>query len=166
MIELLGAIVAILGILVSLTAFFVVVGLLFPARIAEIYAVADSQPGRSLLIGSVNFLFFGVVGLASIAVADNSGIGLLALPGLIIGAALSIGLVFGITGMAHLVGDRLLSESSQLRRPLWGGISMTLACLLPFVGWFVLFPYVALVGLGALLISQSNKRRQRKLEEG
>jgi hypothetical protein len=40
---------------------------------------------------------------------------------------------------------------------------MTLACALPLVGWFLLLPYLALVGLGACIIHAVTRYRQRPL---
>ncbi|MCE7985273.1 MAG: hypothetical protein DYG89_29215 [Caldilinea sp. CFX5] len=162
----LGGIALIIGLVVTLTAFFTVIELLFPTLIAEIRTVADAQPGRSLLIGAVNFFFFGVVSLACLSLGDSAngagGLRLLTLPGLLIAVGLGVALLFGLSAMAQLLGERLAPADSRRHRSLWGSLSLTLACLLPFVGWFALLPYVGLLGLGALIVGQMRKRRQRQ----
>lgn len=161
--EQLGGIALVIGLVATLTAFFTVIELLFPTTIAEIRTVADAQPGRSLVIGVVNGFFFGVVSLACLSLGDNPAGGLrwLTLPGLLIAIALGVALLLGLSAMAQLLGTRLAPDGSRFRRSLWGSLSLTLACLLPFAGWFALLPYVGLLGLGALIIRQMRKRRYR-----
>ena len=153
--ELVGAVVVVVSSIICLVAFFIVIGVLFPRRVADVRAIADATPGRALLIGVVNLLFFGVIALASFAIAESSGFGILALPGLVILTAVSLALIVGLTAIAQLVGERIAPTDTTLRQGQIGGLSLTLACLLPFVGWFALLPYVGLLGLGAVIISQT-----------
>lgn len=141
---------------VSLGALFVALGALFPGRTAKTRAVAEAMPGRSLLIGFINFLFFGAAGLFVIALANNVSNGLLKvvliLPGLVCLAALSIGLSLGLAGAAQLVGARLWPQRPEWLRVLAASICMTWASAVPLVGWFLLLPYLLWLGLGAFII--------------
>ena len=44
-----------------------------------------------------------------------------------------------------------------MRRLLLGALVLVLACLAPLVGWPGLFPYVALRGLGGLVVALARK---------
>lgn len=160
--ELLEVALVAAGLLVTLTAFFTVMELLFPARIAGIRRVADAQPGRCLAMGAVNFFFFGMLALASFAASDALDLTFLALPGLVIGAALAVALAYGLAAVVQLVGERLLPTGSRPGRSIAGSLSLVLACGLPFVGWFALLPYIVLLGLGALVVSAADGFQGRK----
>ena len=138
---------------VSLVAFFVVLKALFPHRLAKTSAVADAMPGRAFLVGLVNFLFFGALATAFLALNDRFGGGLLVIPALFFLTPLTLGLSFGLGGITQLLGQRLVPQKTELQRTIWGALALGLACLLPFVGWFGLLPYTALLGLGAFIIS-------------
>ena len=156
MIESLGPIFLLLVGLLSLVAFMTVMRALFPARLAAVRALAGAAPGRAFLVGFVNFVFFGGFALALLALSSRGGDGLLrvllGVPAFFFLAVLAAGLSFGLSGMAQLVGLRLLPESADLRQTIWGALALGLACLLPFLGWFLLLPYAALLGLGAFIL--------------
>lgn len=157
--DIIGALLAAIGLVVTFTAFFTVAELLFPAKIARIRETAGDQPVRSTLIGGVNALFFGAVGLVFIGVAENTGLDFLALPGLLIGVFLALALAFGLAAIVQLLGERMAPEGSRLRRSIFGSLALLLACLTPFVGWFALLPYVGFLGLGAVILSVVRGRR-------
>ncbi len=77
--------------------------------------LAQSMSVRSLGIGFVNFVFFAVIALVLLSVAENMGPflkGLLTIPAIMILALLSITLSLGLAAMANLIGD------THLPRPL------------------------------------------------
>jgi hypothetical protein len=158
--DIIGALLAAIGLLVTLTAFFTVTELLFPARIERIREVADEQPGRSLLLGSVNLLFFGAIALVFIGVAEDTGMDILALPGLLIAGVLALALAFGLTAVVQLLGERTTPGGSRLRRSISGSLGLILACLTPFIGWFALLPYAAILGLGAVILALVHGRKR------
>lgn len=140
---------------ISLVAYFLVMGALFPQRIVKTKAVAQSMPARSLGIGLVNFVFFAVIALLLLAVAENAAPflkGILSILALIIFVFLAIVLSFGLAGMSGLIGERIFPSASPWQRTLWGTVCLSLACTLPFVGWFLLLPYAGFVGIGALIL--------------
>lgn len=137
----------------SLAAFFVVMSVLFPHRVDRTRLVADLMPGRALAVGVVNFLFFSAIAGAFVALGQWTRFGLLGIPALFFLVVLAIGILFGLTGVVQLVGERLASPTSAVRRTVWGALALGWACLLPFVGWFGLLPYAGLLGLGAFIVS-------------
>jgi len=167
--ELIGVITVVILGNMSLVAFFLVLKALFPGRLARTRQVAGAMPGRALIVGLVNFLFFGAVGLSLFALGQQLGAPVLLIPALLVIAVLAVTLSFGLAGMAQLVGERLIPQPDgdppsgipwtghrqniELRRSIWGTLALSFACLLPLVGWFGLLPYSGMLGFGALIIS-------------
>lgn len=140
---------------IGLAAYFLVAHALFPQRIVKTKAIIQSMPARSFGIGLVNFVFFAVIAMVLLSVAENTGPfvrGILIIPAVIILAFLAIVLSFGLTGMANFIGERIFPDVSTWKQTLWGTVSLSLACALPFVGWFLLLPYVGFVGIGAVIL--------------
>jgi hypothetical protein len=140
---------------IGLVAYFLVVNALFPQRVTRTKSIIQSMPARSFGIGSVNFAFFTVIALVLLSVAENTGPyikGILTIPALVILTFLAIGLSFGLTGAANLVGERLFPDFSLWKQTLWGTVCLSLACALPFIGWFLLLPYAGFVGIGAVIL--------------
>jgi hypothetical protein len=135
----------------SLIAFFAVLGVLFPLRVSKTYAAIQAMPGRAFAVGLVNGLFFGA--LAAVLLSLSKGPGVLALPGLLVAALLAVGLSVGVAGVVEIVGERLFPQAGRLGRTAGGTLALWLACLLPFVGWVLLFGYVAFLGLGGFVLS-------------
>ena len=139
----------------SLAGYFLVIGAFFPNRVTKARRVLNQMPGRSFGVGLVNFLFFGVIAIALFSVAENAGgivKGILTFPALIITGFLAFLLSLGLAGAVNEVGTRLFPDQSHWRQTAWGSAILTFACALPFVGWFLLLPYVALVGIGATIL--------------
>ncbi len=140
----------------GLVAYFLALAALFPRRVRKTRTAADLMPGRSFGVGLVNFLFFGAIPLVLFNIAERVGNQfvktILTLPALFFLAVLGIGLSFGLAGMVQLVGERLAPAQSHFRRTLWGTLALSLGSSLPLVGWFLLFPYAGLAGLGAFIV--------------
>ena len=103
----------------------------------------------------INFLFFGVIALVLLSVAENAGgfvKGILTIPALLILAFLSVLLSLGLTSMVNVLGERLFSDLPTWKRNIWSTVILCFACALPFVGWFLLLPYVGFVGIGASIL--------------
>jgi hypothetical protein len=136
-------------------AYFLVVNALFASRVARTRSLAQYTTGRSFGIGLVNFLFFAAIALVLLSVAENTGPfirGILTIPAMVILALLSIALSLGLAGMSNLIGERLFPDLPAWKQTLWGAVCLSLACALPFVGWFLLLPYVGFVGIGAVIL--------------
>jgi hypothetical protein len=142
-------IVLILGVGVSVLALLLLGWLIFPRIVARSRWNAEQMPRRSLLIGTINLLFFGV--LAAGLGDSNEVARLLAL--LIIVLMLSF-MALGLTALAQIVGERLgLAHYGPLRRMLLGGLLLQGAALTPIVGWFGVAPLTLLIGYGAAIIA-------------
>jgi len=137
----------------SLAAFFVVLAALFPDRVARARAAAGRAPGRSFFVGLVNAVFFFALILALQAITSATGIQLFGIPAILLLALLCIAALFGLGGVAQLVGERLLPERGHYFRVAAGAVIIGAGCALPFAGWFGLLPYVSILGLGAFALS-------------
>ncbi|MEP7136585.1 MAG: hypothetical protein ABI904_16785 [Chloroflexota bacterium] len=144
---------------ISLAAYFLVIGALFPNRVEKTQRVINQMPGRAFGIGLVNLLFFGVILIVLITITDgnanrvNSVVRvILLIPTLILAGLLTAVLSLGFAGMVRVLGERILSDLTPLKRSVWGTVILSVACALPFVGWFLLLPYTGLVGFGATLL--------------
>jgi hypothetical protein len=146
--ELLGAIVLAISVEITLVAYLAVMAALFPQRVARARGILEAAPIRSLLVGLVNFLFFGALALALSAAAGEPG-QMLALVVLLIPAAVA-GL--GLSALAQIIARQLKPDALGLAQTAWGGMPLSLACAFPFLGWFVLLPAVLLACLGAVIL--------------
>ena len=141
---------------ISLLGFFLVLRALFSSRVAQTRSAIQAMSGRSLLVGAVNFLFFGVIALILANLGGRTeGVlkAILLLPALFLLGILIVGLSFGLAGMVLVVGERILPERTAWNQSLWGTVALSLACAVPLAGWFLLLPYAALTGLGAFILS-------------
>lgn len=138
----------------GLTSLLVLLTVLFPGTIRRAQRAVGEMPGRSLLLGIVNLLFLIALVLVLSSAGERSGggrglLGALAIPP---GLALIAGLLLGMACISALVGERLSPERGAVSQAVIGAASLVLASLTPFLGWFLFFPYAALVGLGGLVI--------------
>lgn len=133
----------------TLVALFSVLRVLFANLVDGAAATAKRMPGRSIVLGLANLLFLSIL----VAALSATGVGgLLQLLAVLLLAALAIAIALGLSSMAVVIGERLVPDASATRQSMWGAFAMTLACLTPLIGWFALFPYLAVRGLGALVI--------------
>jgi hypothetical protein len=135
-----------------------VCGLLLPVRTARAAAALEVRASKLALGG----LAIGVVGI-------GLGLGLLnapAAPVKLLGwALLAVVLVLSLIGsaaLAQLTGSRLrqLDETRSPFTTLWRGAGiLVLTGLTPVVGWFVLFPILLVLSLGAGMATLSREKR-------
>lgn len=137
---------------ICLIAYFSILHALFPARTERTRLIAETSPVRAFFVGLVNFLFFGAICLVAITLGEKVH-GIFIFPGLIVLAGLLVALSLGLSSVVQLAGNRLFPEKSPFARTAWGTGVVYLACLTPFVGWFGLFVYVGLLGIGAFILS-------------
>jgi hypothetical protein len=100
--------------------------------------------------------------LVLFSVAENAGPfikGILTIPAVVILASLGIVLSMGLAGMSNLIGERTFPDLSAWRQTLWGTVCLSLACALPFVGWFLLFPYIGFAGIGAMILGYFQREK-------
>jgi len=154
--DILRLLITVILLTISLSAYFLVIGTLFTARVEKTQRVINSMPGRAFGVGLVNVLFFGVIAVVLFSIAESANgflKGILTIPALVIAALLLILLSLGLTGMVNGFGVKLFADVVSWKRNLWGAVILCLACALPFVGWFLLFPYLGFVGVGAVILS-------------
>ncbi len=150
------------GVVVSLVAFFTVVNVLFSSLVTRIEDKSDDSPGRSFFLGLLNTVFIAVLSVALWSIAENSGIGILAVPALVLLSLFAIGVIFGGTSMVRTIGKRLYPDREERTQMLWGGLISVLACTVPYIGWFLLLPYLLLRGFGAFLMTLTAAYRARR----
>jgi hypothetical protein len=143
-----------------LGALFVVVNNLFREIVEDTQQAAQDSPGRTFLVGLINFLFIMVIAIALQNVAQIMGIQFLSFLGLFLLFLLVIGVVFGLSAMVELVNEKLTPGQTGWKFTAGGAIALTMACLTPYLGWFGLLPYVGFRGLGAFILSLITRLRQ------
>lgn len=144
----------------GIVALTVLSDVLFARLVRRARATVSQMPGRALVAGAVNFLFFGVIAFVLFAVAqeaENGGAGglagILRLFGLADVLALASFLALGLTASARWIGEKIAPEASTLRQILAGIVVLEFASLAPLVGWIVV-PFVAVLGgYGAVIIA-------------
>ncbi len=137
----------------TLAALLVLLPALLPGRVARAQQVAQNNPGRSFVIGLVNFLFFGV--LAAIFTNGGEVGGLIAL--LISLAILAITAV-GLAALNQIVQARLYPKDEGVRVGLKTAVLLIAGGMVPVLGWLVVAPILLLVGLGAGIIALVRQR--------
>jgi hypothetical protein len=127
---------------------------LFPRIVLAARRAAAAMPGRSLLLGVVNLLFFTALVVVLTAAGERavSRSGVLEALALAPALILASGLTLGLAAMSALIGDRLVPQRGPIAQVVVGAAALVLAGLTPFLGWFLFFPYIALVGLGGVVI--------------
>jgi len=128
---------------------------LFPRIVRAAQRAVAAMPGRSLLLGVVNLLFFTalVVVLTAAGERASSRSGVLEALALAPALILASGLTLGLAAMSILIGDKVVPQRGPISQVVIGAAAIVLAGLTPFLGWFLFFPYIALVGLGGVVIS-------------
>jgi hypothetical protein len=147
--------------LACLLAFFSVLGVFFPRRVAVTQAIARENTGRAVLVGLVNVAFFTALVLVIGRIGAGLSIGGIII--ILILIILAVGLSFGLAGVVQLVGERLAPGSQPLVRTSWGTVSVGLACAVPYAGWYGLFAFVGLLGLGSFILSFFRKEETQKV---
>jgi len=138
----------------GLICLLTLVTVLFPRIAGAAQRSAAAMPGRSLLLGVVNLLFFTalVVVLTAAGERASSRSGVLEVLALAPALVLAAGMTVGLAAMSALIGDRMVPQRGPISQVVIGAAALVLAGLTPFLGWFLFFPYIALVGLGGVVI--------------
>jgi len=148
-----------------LAAGFQIMILLFPERIQKIKFVREELPGRSLLIGLINTLFVLAIIMGFSALAERTGLEVLVIIPIVLLIMFIIIFMFGLTAIVYTIGEKFSPEKNQQTKMINGAIITILACLTPFIGWFILFPYFGLSGFGAFIILAFQERKRNTNED-
>lgn len=159
--DILGLLIVVLLLAGAIAAYCVAMVLFFGQAVTHAEVNATLSPWRAFGVGLVNFLFFGTVAFISAGIADSSGIALLSLPALLALFLVGVGWSVGLSALARVAGARLLPNANGFQQIAVGAAVLTVASLLPFVGWFILLPYLLFVGLGATIMSLVSGRNSR-----
>ncbi len=162
--QLLAIVLVALLSIAAIVALLTVLEALFPRIVADGQQMANALSKRSFWFGLLNTLFLGIIAIVCIAISEN-GAGIFVIPALFVLGVGAAGIAFGLSALARIVGTRLLpQQSSSLKQMLGGATAMTLACLVPFVGWFGLLPLLAFWGGGGVALGVY--RRWRPIKKG
>lgn len=152
MFNMLGDVFTALAGVVLITLFAVAAVALFPANVARVAETVQRQP---LISGTVGILTFVAVPIV---------IALLAITICLIPAAVvvaigwALGILFGWSVIARVVGERLMIGFNQrswtlIGQTVLGAVVLGLLGALPFVGWLIGL-LASSVGLGALILTR------------
>ena len=132
----------------TLAALLVLLPALLPARVARAQQVVQNSPGRSFVVGLVNFLFFGLVATIFAQGGDIGGL----LGAIILLVLLAITAV-GLSALNQIVQARLYPNGDGVKVGLKTAVILIAGGLVPLLGWFVVTPILLLIGLGAGIIA-------------
>jgi len=140
----------ILGMLICTVSYWLMFSALFGRAVARAQQALATRPWRTFFNG---ILAGAPLILLGIAMASN-GAGPIKLLGVTLLMALVAAALFGSTGLVWMVGrglgnPQLPSHTGAL--VFRGGSVVSIACVFPLVGWFLVLPAVLIAGFGAAL---------------
>lgn len=138
----------ILGMLLCTVSYWLMFQALFSGSVERCRTALLAHPYRVFMTGAligVPVFLFGFVLLAN-------GAGPLKFVGGAVLVAQTTLALFGSTGLIRHIGEQLSDKSVHGRMGLMvlrGGAVVSIACVLPIVGWFFLIPVVLIAGFGS-----------------
>lgn len=150
--------------LITLVASFIFFRGLFPVRVSKIQFTLENHWNRSFWLGLMNTILISifVIGFGSL----GNGSPIFYIPAMAIYGAFLIGLLFGLAAFVQILGERLFPDLYPVKRDVKAGAVFLLTSLLPFVGWFLIFPYVISLSVGAVVITLFRKNKLTEGDEG
>jgi hypothetical protein len=152
-----GVTAVVVGFAAALAGLIIWTALIFPNPAARARAALETRPGRCLLLGIFLAAILGIPFLALWRSPHGQG----KIAGWVVAFPLLSMLVIGLTAMAQLLGGRLRPLSpamTPLGALVRGAITVELAAFLPFFGWFLFTPLMALTVIGAGAIGVLGRR--------
>jgi hypothetical protein len=143
----------------TIIALLATIHLFLPKQEMRARLKLETSPRRSFLVGIINLVFwFVVLVIWFVWTQNNGGLDVMAyLIGSALVALLLIGIIIpgvpGLVALAGLTGARWNASASPLGQNLSGGLLLVLACLTPYVGWFILTPALLSTAIGAGLLT-------------
>jgi hypothetical protein len=173
--EILGMVLFVLVGGAAFNALLVTVSLLLPVPVEAARQKLEGNLRRVFLVGMINLVFlFGLLVLlvyifTLFAKPVPSGmtidLGQIIGPGIFMTLAVLLALTVlaftlrGLSALASLLGSRIGPARSQFWSEARGGMLLVLACLTPYVGWFVFTPFVLSLALGASVMTLMKKKQ-------
>lgn len=147
---------------ITLAASFIFFRGLFPVRVSKIQSTLEGNWKRSFWVGLLNTVLITifVFGFGSL----GNGSPIFYVPASAMYGAFLIGLLFGLSAFVQILGERLFADRIPIKRDVRAGAVFLLTSLLPFVGWFLIFPYVISLSVGAVVITLFQNRKKSKEE--
>lgn len=143
----------------TLIALLGTIGLFLPQPVERALQKLEFNPVKSFVVGMINLVFWFVILVFWFEWTQYNG-GPEMMPFLIgtaLGILIIIGLIIpgipGLVAMARLTGKRWNASGSPLEQDLRGGVLLVLACLVPYVGWFIFTPALLSTAIGAGLLT-------------
>lgn len=140
----------ILGMLICTVSYWLLFASLFPGAVGRMQQTVLTHPYRIFMTGA----FAGVpLTLLGFAMATQ-GAGPVKLLGVFCLMSIVLAALFGSTGLVRQVGVGLYSGPDRPGNgglALRGGAIVSIACVFPLVGWFLVIPVVLILGFGAAL---------------
>jgi len=142
---------------ISLTSYFLVINALFADRVSKTQNIIHQTAGRSFGLGLVNALFFGAIGLFLLMLLDGNRVPdllrvILIFPTFIVWAFLFSLMSIGLTSMVKNLSERIFPDLTLWKQIVWGSVVLCFACALPFVGWFLLIPFIVFISIGSAIL--------------
>jgi len=153
----------------GLISIFVVTSVLLPAFLERARATLETSPGRSLLLGLINFLCIGVLDALLIWLAQLTKSiviisGILIIIGGLVTSILALLVFLGLAALADLLGHHISEPKNEFLAILSGGGVLILAGITPFIGWFAFTPLVMLTALGAAIQAVWPRQMKTKID--
>jgi len=151
--------------LITLVASLIFIRGLFPVRVQKVQSTLENNWKRSFWLGLVNTILITIFVFGFGSLGDGSP--LFYFPAFAMYGVFLIGLLFGLSAFVQVLGERLFPDLDPVKRDIKAGSVFLLTSLLPFVGWFLLFPYVISLGMGAVVITlfQTRKKKEKKTDK-
>lgn len=145
--DVLAVVFVLIGLFLAVPAFQLVCRAMWPRFEEQSRKRFEQTPIRTVIVGMIVAVPLVAPALGLLQV--DGGTRLIGLWWL--ATAMATALV-GLSGLASRVGATLPGPSDEVR-PWWpmvkGSVALELACLVPILGWFLLFPLLLLAGAGA-----------------
>ena len=146
--DVLAVVFFIVALFVAVPAFQLVVRAMWPRFETQSRRRFEQTPIRTLLIGGL--VMAPLVGPSLVLLGvDNGAVKLIGVWWLATAMAASL---IGLSGLATHIGATLPGPTDETRTwlPLAkGAVALQFACLIPVLGWFLLFPLLLTAGAGA-----------------
>lgn len=149
----------ILGMLMCTVSYWLVFVALFPRHVAHTQQLIVARPYWVFIRGALLGVPLTLFGMALTA----NGAGPLKLLGVVCLMTVTLVALFGSTGLVRQVGLGLAGNGGGRNDGalvLKGGAAVSIACVLPLVGWFMVIPLVLIAGFGAAVPLFWNRRRE------
>ena len=130
-----------LAFVIGLPALWMLQRGLWPESFEKKLAVSQTSLLKTLLIGIIPVV---IISLIIAVMAQRLG----PIPGLLLSATILAWGFAGAAGIASLIGARLWPTGEPWKQTRNGGLVLVCCALLPMVGWFLLLPLIAVLGMG------------------